>query len=172
MKVTILQQKRLFLKRTVNCFQCTTHTAMSCIQLVVGWKTITWKKQLLTHSLNTDKGSSGAPLIDVSTKRVIAVHCCDVRSPESRNNWHLYPNGATNILPVVDYIKGISNFDYIVNTSTEQAESTDDADGRSVAASASARQSAGRPYVIISSNFNNNNSIKVLCSLESVLQQV
>lgn len=119
----------------------------------------TWKNQLLTHSLSTDKGSSGAPLIDVSTKRVIAVHRCDVRSPESRNNWHLYPNGATNILPVVDYIKGITNYDYIVNTSTEQAESMDDPDGSSVAASASARQFAGRPHAIISSNFNNNNSI-------------
>lgn len=110
-----------------------------------------WQYQLLTHSLNTDKGSSGAPLIDVSTKRVIAVHRGDVRSKESQNNWHYYPNGATNILPIVDFIRGgTKRDDYIVCNSAVEAESTDDTDGRSVengrsdAASASARQPAGR----------------------------
>jgi hypothetical protein len=110
-----------------------------------------WEHQLLTHSLDTDRDSFGAPVIDVSTNRVIAVNRGDVRSPESQNNCYHYPNGATNILPVVDFIRGIKNFDYIICNSAVEAESTDDTDrrsvenGRSDAASASAaRQPAGR----------------------------
>jgi hypothetical protein len=73
-------------------------------------------------------------LIDKSTTRVIALHRDDVKSQHSQNDTYYYPNGATNILPVVDFIKGTNNFAYIVCTSIVQVERMANPGGRSLTA--------------------------------------